>query len=104
MKRTASMNYNETPESRELFMYATNCGNLYRQQIMPAIANLRKKAIKGTYNADKAVDLYYYIATAASDMYNREFGYKFSVEERFTAADDMEAYYREDEVFYDIDR
>ena len=98
------MNYNETPESRELFMYATNCGNLYRQQIMPAIANLRKKAIKGTYNADKAVDLYYYIATAASDMYNHEFGYKFSVADRFTAAVDMVAYYREDEVFYDIDR
>ena len=104
MKRTASMKYNETAESRELFMYATNCGNLYRQQISPAIANLRKKAIKGTYDADKAVDLYYYIATAASDMYNREFGYKFSVADRFTAAVDMEAYYREDEVLYDIDR
>ena len=104
MKRTASMNYNETPESRELFMYATNCGGLYRQQILPVIANLRKKAIKGTYDADKAVDLYYYIATAASNMYNREFGYKFSVADRFTAAVDMEAYYREDEVFYDIDR
>ena len=104
MKRTASMKYNETPESRELFMYATNCGSLYQQRIMPAIANLRKKAIKGTYDADKAVDLYYYIATAASDMYNREFGYKFSVADRFTAAVDMEAYYREDEVFYDIDR
>ena len=57
MKRTASMKYNETAESRELFMYATNCGNLYRQQILPAIANLRKRVIKGTYDADKAVDL-----------------------------------------------
>ena len=104
MKRTASMKYNETAESHELFVYATNCGDLYRQQILPTIANLRKKAIKGTYNADKAVDLYYYIATAASDMYNREFGYKFSVADCFTAAVDMEAYYREDEVFYDIDR
>ena len=103
MKRTASMKYNETAESRELFMYATNCGSLYRQRIMPVIANLRKKAIKGTYSADKAVDLYYYIATAASDMYNREFGYRFSVADRFTAAVDMEAYYREDEVFFDID-
>lgn len=104
MKRTVSMKYNETAESRELFLYATNCGDLYRQRISPAIANLRKKAIKGAYDADKAVDLYYYIATAASDMYNREFGYKFSVAERFTAAVDMEAYYRENEVFYDIDR
>ena len=104
MKRTASMKYNETAESRELFLYATNRGDLYRQRISSAIANLRKKAIKGAYDADKAVDLYYYIATAASDMYNREFGYKFSVSDRFTAAVDMEAYYRENEVFYDIDR
>ena len=104
MKRTANMKYSETAESRELFMYATNCGGLYRQRIMPVIANLRKKAIKGTYDADKAVDLYYYIATAASDMYNREFGYRFSVADRFTAAVDMEAYYRGDEVFYGIDR
>ena len=103
MKRTASMKYNETAESRELFLYATNCVDLYRQRISPAIANLRKKAIKGAYDVDKAVDLYY-IATAASDMYNREFGYKFSVSDRFTAAVDMEVYYRENEVFYDIDR
>ena len=104
MKRTTSMKYNETAESRELFLYATNCGDLYRQQTLPAIAILREKAIKGTYNADKAVDVYYRIAAAASDMYNREFGYRFSVADRFTAAVDMEAYYREDEVFYDIDR
>ena len=103
MKRTVNMKYNETEESRELFLYATNCGNLYRQRITPAIASLRKKAIKGTYDADKAVDLFYYIATVASDMYNREYGYRFSVADRFTAAVDMEAYYREDEVFFDID-
>ena len=103
MKRTASMKYNETTESRELFLYATNCVNLYRQRIAPAIASLRKKAIKGTYDADKAIDLYYYITTAASDMYNCEFGYRFSVADRFTAAVDMEVYYR-NEVFYDIER
>ena len=101
MNRTASMKYNETTESRELFLYATNCGNLYRQRVAPAVANLRKKAIKGAYDADKAINLYYYIATAASGMYNREYGYRFSVADRFTAAVDMEAYYR-NEVFFDI--
>lgn len=100
MKRTASMKYNETAESRELFLYATNCGDLYRQMITPAIENLKKKAAKGKYDADKAVDLYYYITTEASKRYNREFGYSFSVADRFTAAVDMEACYREDEVFY----
>ena len=102
MKRTASMKYNETTESRELLLYATNCGDLYRQMIAPAIENLRKKAVKGKYDADKAVDLYYYIATEASKRYNREFGYSFGVADRFTAAADMEAYYRDDEVFYGL--
>ena len=100
MKRTKSMKYNETAESRELVLYATNCGDLYRQMITPAIENLKKKAAKGKYDADKAVDLYYYIATEASKRYNREFGYSFSVADRFTAAVEMEAYFREDEVFY----
>ena len=100
MKRTKSMKYSETAESRELFLYATNCGALYRQMITPAIENLRKKAAKGEYDADKAVDLYYYIATEASKRYCREFGYSFSVADRFSAAVDMEAYFREDEVFY----
>lgn len=103
MKRTKSMIYKETTESRELFLYATNCGNLYRQMISPAIANLRKKAIKGVYDSEKAVDMFYYIATEASNRYNREFGYSFSVQDRFTAAVEMEAYYKELEVFYELE-
>ncbi len=102
MKRTSSMIYNETTESRELFLYATNSGDLYRRSITPAIENLRKKVVKGTYDADKAADLFYYIATAASDMYYKEFGYKFSVSDRFTAAVDMVNYYYE-EVTYELE-
>ncbi len=100
MKRTKSMNYNETEESRELFLYATNGGDLYRQMITPVIANLRKKAIKGTYDKEKAVDAYYYIATEASKRYQKDFGYSFVVSDRFTAAVDMEEFYRED--VYDL--
>lgn len=33
MKRTKSMIYKETQESRELFLYATNSGDLYRGMI-----------------------------------------------------------------------
>ena len=50
MKRTKSMIYNPTEESRELFLVATNDGDLYRRMITPIINNLRKKAIKGTYD------------------------------------------------------
>lgn len=100
MKRTKNMIYKETTESRELFLYATNDGNLYRQMITPAINNLKKKLAKGQYDAQKAVDLYYYIATEASNRYYKDFGYKFSVGDRFTVAVEMEGYYFESEVSY----
>lgn len=102
MKRTKSMIYNPTEESRELFLVATNDGDLYRRMITPIINNLRKKAIKGTYDNDKAVDAYYYAATEASNQYKKDFGYSFSVQDRFTAAVEMEEHYRDDEVFYGI--
>ena len=101
MKRTKSMTYHETTESRELFLYATNDGNLYRQMVTPIINNLRKKAQRGEYNSDKAVDAWYPVATAASAKYNKDYGYSFTVQERFTAASDMEEYYRE-EIFYSL--
>ena len=103
MKRTKSMRYQQTIESNELFLYATNDGDLYRKMITPVINNLRKKAIKGEYDSEKAIDAYYYVACEASKMYNKDFGYSFSVADRFTAAVDMERYYKEDHVFYDID-
>lgn len=103
MKRTKSMIYNETVESRELFLYATNDGELYRQMITPVINNLRRKASKGWYDSEKAVDAYYRIACEASKRYNKDFGYSFSVQDRFTAAVDMEEYYRDDEVFYGLE-
>lgn len=101
MKRTKSMIYKETAESRELFLYAVNNGNLYQRMISGVIENLRKKAKKGTYNTDKAVDLWYYVATEASKLYNKDFGYSFSVSDRFTTAVDLEENFKE-EVFHEI--
>ena len=102
MTRTKSMIYKETVESRELFLYATNDGDLYRRMITSVIKNLRKKAIKGLYDKEKAVDAYYNVATEASKRYYKDFGYSFTVQDRFTAATDMEEYYRDDEVFYEL--
>lgn len=102
MTRTKNMIYKETAESRELFLYATNDGRLYTRMITPVIENLRKKAVKGSYDKEKAIDAYYHVATEASKMYNKDFGYSFSVQDRFTVAVDMESYYRDDEVFYNL--
>lgn len=99
MKRTKTMIYKPTEESRELFLYATNCGDLYRSMTTPLIANLKKKVAKGIYDANKAVDAYYNIATEASNKYQKDFGYSFGVTDRFTVAVEMEAYYK-DEVEY----
>ena len=102
MKHAKNMTYNETTESRELFMYAVNNGELYRQTITPAINNLRKKAIKGVYDSTKAIDLWYMVATEASNRYYKDYGYKFSVADRYTVAVDMCKYYEDDEVLYNI--
>lgn len=104
MKRTKSMIYKKTEESRELLLYATNDGNLYHKMILPVIENLRKKAKRGTYDSEKAVDAYYRIACEASKMYNRDFGYSFNVQDRFSCAVDMEEYYRDDQVFFELEK
>ena len=103
MKHTKSMIYKPTTESHELFLYATNNGYLYEHQTKYIIENLRKKAKKGIYNSEKAVDLYYNLATNASNAYFKDFGYKFNVTDRYTVAVELEAYYKEDEVFYNLD-
>lgn len=102
MKRTKSMIYHETEESRELFLYATNDGDLYRSMICPIIANLKRKAQKGIYDHEKAIDAFYPVATEASRHYARDFGYSFSVTDRFTVAVDMAEYYAENEIFYTV--
>ena len=101
MKRTKSMIYIESAEATELFLYTVNHADLYRRMIVPVIQNLQKKATKGIYNADKAVDLWYNVANEASKLYNKDFGYMFTVTERFTVATKLEAYF-EDEVFENI--
>jgi hypothetical protein len=96
MKHTKSMTYKPTEESRELLLFATNDSRLYFQSIIPAIENLKKKYQKGTFDKEKAADLFYYVATAASNKYFKDYGYKFDVTARYTAAVDMVADYMED--------
>ena len=102
MKHTKSMIYKPSAEAKELFMYATNDSFLYHHHTQPIINNLKKKAVKGIYETEKAVDLYYYLTTEASNKYYKDFGYKFSVTDRYTVAVDLEAYYKDDEIFYEL--
>lgn len=96
MTRTKSMIYKTTTESNELYIYIVNTESLYRQRILPTIENLKKKYKKGIYDKEKAIDLWYYTATAGSDLYNKDFGYRFTVQDRFTVATDLESRFFED--------
>ena len=93
MKHTKSMIYKPTEESRELFVVAINEGRLYRDRIIPVLENMKRYFRKGTFDKARAADQFFYIATAASDQYYKDFGYKFDVTARYTAAVDMVDYY-----------
>ena len=95
MKRTKNMYYEMSEEARELVLTAENDGELFEHMISPILNNLAKHYAKGVYNADKAVDAYYRVATEASERYNKEFGYRFSVQQRFTAAVVLEEDFRD---------
>lgn len=100
MKRTKSMIYTPSTEARELTLYTVNTGSLYPMTVN-VIRNLAKKYMKGTFDADRAIDAFYPIACEAARMYCREFArmqdapHVFSVTDRFTAAADMVDYYME---------
>ena len=93
MKTTKSMTFTPSTEARELLLFTVNHTELYRRSIMPVIESLQKKYNKGTYQTEKAITAFYHVATEASKLYAKDFGYLFTVTERFTAACDLEAYF-----------
>lgn len=96
MKRTKNMVYTPSDEARELFLYAINSSKKTYFYIMRnLVPSFKKKYAKGIYDSDKAVNAYYRAATMASDEYKRDFGYGFSVTDRFTVAVDLEEDFRE---------
>lgn len=58
----------------ELVQFTTNDGDLYRQQVQPILLNLAKKIIKGTYDPDKQLILWGYLADNGARKYAWEFG------------------------------
>lgn len=96
MARTKNMIYSPSAEANELYIYAVNDEKIYNNHIKYVIQNLRKKALKGVYDKEKAIDLFYHVATEASNKYNKDYGYSFNVRDRFTCAVDFEARFNED--------
>ena len=96
MKRTASMIYKATEEATELFLYTVNDSRIYENMIVPVINNMTKKVKKGIFDANKAIDAFFHVATLGSKYYSRDYGYSFSVQDRFTAATDMVTYFLDD--------
>lgn len=101
MVRTKSMFYRENETTTELYLYAVNTGELYRNHIIPVINNLTRYYKKGLFDREKAIDAFYPVATIASKMYCKEFasvnsyGNVFTVTDRFTVACDMVDRYME---------
>ena len=95
MKRTNEMNAvitgsapKRTIESRELYLCMTNESRL--AYIYNGIcAALAKKYRKGEYIADRAIDAFYPLACEASDLYYKDYGYRFTPVDRFRACVEM---------------
>lgn len=98
MKITKNMYYEHTWESDELYLYTVNTENLYTGFAVPAIYNLHKKYLNGTFCKDKAIVMFYRMATTAAKQYQTEIdpSVQFSVTTRWTTACDLLDFYLED--------
>lgn len=104
MKRTKNMFYKESHNAENLYLYTVNTSEIYHKHTTPIIQNLRKKAKKGVYDSEKAIDIFYSLANIGAQFYNKEFKEEqvyFSVTDRFTVAVDLENRYRED-IFCEV--
>jgi len=89
-------------EAEELALYIKNTSELYHGITKSIIENLKKKARKGVYDKERAVDAWMYAADAGAKMYDKEFGSgrgsltMFSKSSRRKAAEELARYYEED--------
>ena len=60
-------------ETRELYLFAINDADLYRQQRESIEKNLQKRFDAGTYDRNKAVKLWTYFANNAAKKYHKDF-------------------------------
>ena len=72
--RNPSRRRNGADEARELELYASNDGSLYRTYTQPIMRTLASKKERGTYTRSGAVTAFKRLANAAANKYRREFG------------------------------
>lgn len=101
MKRTKAMVYHPSDEARELYVCTVNNGDVY-PMICAVVHNLHKKYVKGTYDKEKAIDAWYHVANAQSEIYFKDYGYRFTVTDRYTTAVDLEEAYLENVMSDDV--
>lgn len=75
--------------ARELELYATNDGDLYRQKFIPIAKNLIRKIKKGQYNHRMGWKAWMYMVDEAAKKYKREFGDTFDKPTREKAAKEI---------------
>ena len=85
MKQTKNMIYKKSEESRELYLFCDNTKEVYNYSLK-VIEMLAKKYKKGAFEIDKAALAFYRVADFGSKLYNKYYGYTFTVTERYTAA------------------
>ena len=83
---------------REIVLYTTNDGTLYRQQAKSIIANLAKKKAKGVYNRALAVKGFVYLAESGIKKYKHEFDMvaTFSASDKRSIAIHMLSHYQDE--------
>lgn len=84
---------------RELELFATNDGDLYKQQFVPIVKNLENKRNKGTYDRDKGRVAFLNFVENAARKYDKEFGggrSVFSKADKLAVAGNLERDYRQE--------
>lgn len=64
----------ESIEGRELFLYITNDGDLYRQRITPIIKNMKSKLTKGKFDPTLAIKGFMYAVDDGAKKYVKDYG------------------------------
>ena len=97
--RTKNMYYEVSEASNELELFAINDSGVYFQWIQPTLKNLKKKFVKGNFDSLKAIWSFYRVACAAAKKYKQDIPsteYTFTVQVRWTVAENLLRYYTED--------
>jgi hypothetical protein len=111
MRKTIANASGELDEqaANELYLYATNDSDLYRQQIVPIYKNLVLKQAKGIYSKEKAIKLAMYLMDNAAKKYAKEFGrvsnwhYMFTTATRRSAAKEFIEHFENESGYGNFD-